>query len=633
MKQGDIRNMFFKPTTKDQISDSQNSKKQNFGHHSSLENDITDIISREVFEEMSNYLCIQQSARRKCKLCPSCFDCNKINLPQPSMNLSLWNHPDFSILNKITTEDMDLFADSLSPKSKELYDSFSDVNFCESLSDIPEQDLQTEKSFSYVAPKSLNNLLNRYSTCIISQAELKETSNAFKVPEKDVDCDITIVGQNNIQNTSHHNINASIENRRKETSNASKVLEIDEDCDVTILEQNNKQNTSHNNINTSLENKTMLKDTIDTSDQFVEHNLVNKVSDINLEEILSFFKLCSLDEFYTCTDSSQDTIICSPESPVLSQRFKQKQKPPSPLLSSLSQRSSSPVLSNRSRLQLMKNKRLNKGASQPNPTRPNLSKLKSVGNQNKLSVDGTKSNISSVWKTNFSDENLKNSRISDIDICNKTTDTWNKQQETSVFGNLSEINDLCDLSEFGIESITSHISPKNVKNSTRSDAGQSPSGLNSNAEIINSQLDEIAEMDFCDLSAFGISKQVTNNKESDLSDDIIDISDDFLDNTVKKKSIRKELKVEADNKCTKTKSLRPDTKLTNSTPVSSTNKKIDFDTTSLDITKFNKNINDKFSSKPEENHNLFKDSSLDDLCDLSIFGIKDSPEKGKYSFI
>jgi hypothetical protein len=78
------------------------------------EKDATRSFPVELFQEITNYLTIEMSAKGNCKVCEKLFECPKV-IPRGgnAVDLSAWVQPDLAVLDNVTARDLEVFADSL----------------------------------------------------------------------------------------------------------------------------------------------------------------------------------------------------------------------------------------------------------------------------------------------------------------------------------------------------------------------------------------------------------------------------------------------------------------------------------------------------------------------------------------
>uniref|UniRef100_A0A6P7HDG0 Fanconi anemia group M protein-like n=1 Tax=Diabrotica virgifera virgifera TaxID=50390 RepID=A0A6P7HDG0_DIAVI len=194
MKQTDIRNMFFKSQTASDfivpstqvIAESiqtTNTEDKNFGEP-------------ELFRELSDFLSIQQDNSRKCTLCPSQLNCGDNKYKTPSRSAFTWIELDASVFTNITTEDLKAFEKSLHPVADASFQFDESIHFkipetpvtqttqketkVMELEDLIDTSIladfsdtaattATNTTATFMPPKSLNNLLNKYSTSLIDE--------------------------------------------------------------------------------------------------------------------------------------------------------------------------------------------------------------------------------------------------------------------------------------------------------------------------------------------------------------------------------------------------------------------------------------------------------------------------------
>ncbi|CAH0552092.1 unnamed protein product [Brassicogethes aeneus] len=530
MKQGDIRSMFFKPTVRTTQEDPILGQISAPSQSTLLENAIVDIISNEVFDEISSYLLIENSAQKTCKHCPGNFDCTKFATPAEEINLSSWMQPCSSIFDKITVDHLDRFLDSLSPKSVIDLDEFGDQDVGESFFDVDTSIVETkstkaESSFVFAAPKTLRNILNRFSKSIISQSYLNEQR-----------------GEDVSSNDLKEKINVS-------TEFLEDFNEASFNSDFNLSHSNKKNNATQSSevslkLNSSIQKHNFVDDFDDTSFNCNKQNMVddfkqtNEETKIDHQEILSFFKLTKLEDLYEIENDdndndTQDTIIYSPSSPL---NIIPK-TPEENFIDCLS-----PVISYSQRTN-RSNNNLTQISSSPVLSFKNKSRV--------LSMKKRKINFSALF--NGVEENTPK--------CLFTPNSTPTSK--TVVDIVDDLDDLCDLSEFNITKTTLTHAEKKIQEEETSLSGTQTS------KTLDDEID-----DFCDLSDFNIS--INNLKQ---------IENQIITTKQQENSI-----------------------------LSSTH----FNNTDSNITRRKKNKN-----QPED---IFESlNEIDDICDLSVFGIAEKP--------
>ncbi|XP_018562878.1 Fanconi anemia group M protein isoform X2 [Anoplophora glabripennis] len=191
LKQSDIRSMFLKPQCSSEFGAP--TQAQNVGpspidyaeekvsHH-----------SKKLLSEISDYLSIEMSSNNTgCKHCPDNFDCTSFCIT-PNLEEITWPQIDESVLN-ITLGDLQTFFKSQIMKSESNTENSPDNDIQQTqnsvVSEVPKKgessddsDVEleneictippSEKTFTYQAPKTFDNLLNKYSTSVVEASEL-----------------------------------------------------------------------------------------------------------------------------------------------------------------------------------------------------------------------------------------------------------------------------------------------------------------------------------------------------------------------------------------------------------------------------------------------------------------------------
>lgn len=436
------------------------------------EKDVTQLFPPELFEELSTYLSIETSIKPSCKCCSLLFECPKIfyNNSQP-VDLSTLVVPDISIVENITAEDLEVFANSLTPKSKELYreelevdnDIFDDIEF----SKLEEEMCQklNKNTLAYDTPRNFDSILNSFRIQEnVDSPQKIEKSYVFDTPKS-----------------------------------FSKIL--------NLLE-------SH-------------------VDKEVPPNLIKKPFSNNLEviyehtesydKILSFFKLSSLEEFFEETKCEiidlDETVIYTPvkkpktsspdlfeESPVLFPSEKNQDQ------SLIIEGPESPILSTCKRVQQLKTKKKlfdnsaieeNEMAKKPNLSilnRPSRSFFESNKNKTVSSSHVTSSSHPSIDISDLCD-------LSQFGLKREILQSKENSEKMDASKIEVDIGDICDLSIFGLEGNTG----KNINNEENK--------ITNNNEIKNCEHEEenkkekLSIDDLCDMSQF-FSKSVSKKSEN-----------------------------------------------------------------------------------------------------------------------
>lgn len=179
--------------------------------------DISSLHSKKLLSEISDYLLINMlSDTRRCKHCPDNFDCNNFDITSDSKEM-IWPQQDESTLN-ITLEDLQTFfechilkshkqdtEDSL--KASTSYDQNDVVPQCKEEKKLENDESpvisQFEKTCIYEAPKTLDFLLNKYSTSMVDvdefATEFEKNDIMKQTPENSF--------KQNFENTSVHLLN------------------------------------------------------------------------------------------------------------------------------------------------------------------------------------------------------------------------------------------------------------------------------------------------------------------------------------------------------------------------------------------------------------------------------------------
>ncbi|KAL3287627.1 hypothetical protein HHI36_002096 [Cryptolaemus montrouzieri] len=205
LRQGDIRNMFMKASSKSGITTSQDDfATQNTQSTSSSTIPITQSITqtqstnlstksdelyRDLHMEVANYLSIELTTKKGCGICERLFQCNVpyiANEVKFLEDLKHWIPPDFSVVEKITLEDLDSYEKTLigegGLKKNDVEDSIleliNDNNFPSTFpqSEILDKKVK-EKSYGFNAPKSFE----RKNIEISATENLKELLLFFKL--------------------------------------------------------------------------------------------------------------------------------------------------------------------------------------------------------------------------------------------------------------------------------------------------------------------------------------------------------------------------------------------------------------------------------------------------------------------
>lgn len=151
----------------------------------------------DIFTKLSDYISIQLYTQQKCEICTNFFKCPKefYVAPEP-VNLTNWVQPDLSIIDRITEQDLNMFTDSLTPSSKQIYnhdlnitidDGFENLDFSRLECELRDkyvltpketdcQDIKTEKSFAYELPHSFCKVLGALNVTNVKASEEISTS-------------------------------------------------------------------------------------------------------------------------------------------------------------------------------------------------------------------------------------------------------------------------------------------------------------------------------------------------------------------------------------------------------------------------------------------------------------------------
>ncbi|CAG9813734.1 unnamed protein product [Phaedon cochleariae] len=439
MKQADIRNMFVKSqSSNDFVIPSTQAPKTSLSP--GMEENST-FGSRELFNELSNFLSIEMTdLNRGCKLCLGERDCEKYTLiRKPTAKLN-WIELDESVFSTVTKNDLKLFQKSMDKVETEfeLEDTldFGIINTPKEPEEVMElEDLIDNsilngifnKTCNFEAPKSLDNLMKKFSTSIAN-------------------------------------------------------------ADLSQIESQTKSAVVNENIQT--ENQPP-----------------------NVEEILAFFLLTSVEDIFENSNdigSSQCTIIYSPDifepSPTLP-TTKIATTPPNEV-ATLSSDEGSPILGtfqvkrkkkNHSQIvarNLMKDRNLI--VDSPSDFTMNKTKLSSTPMSASQKVQekihhSAKSSISTESDTTA----LKQAEEQDIPLKSTTDSSFQKTDS------ISEIEDICDVSFLGLTELAENFENKIV-------SPQKPLTQKAN-QAKDTNLSEIIELsDFCDLEDFVDASFVDN---------------------------------------------------------------------------------------------------------------------------
>nr|XP_023019452.1 Fanconi anemia group M protein [Leptinotarsa decemlineata] len=446
LKQTDIRTMFFKSQSDNDfvIPSSQApqimlptiEEKSTFG-------------SRELFTELSNVLSIEMTNITKpCKLCPKQIDCSKSKIvPRPPVSLN-WIELDDCVFSSVTLEDLKSFTKSFD-KTDEEFDFEDTIDFSRvttpkpeaiELEDLIDQSILTdifEKSCSFQAPKTLNNLLNKYSTSII---------------------DVEPATQRKTQET-------EIKGKPEDVAKHKKTPDL-------------------------------FEDTFRQGD--------------SIEELLSFFKLKSLDEIFDVgvdPGSSQATIIYSPdifmESPVLGSRNSDRASTP-PVVEIISSDEGSPIIGT-----FHVKKRSKKPASNLEVSKLNVENMTGVDSPSNFSLNTTKlCSTPKIMRHNIEVTRKRlescltpTSRVEngyfksgDAKIPENSCTPGSSTASTSNPTPKIEIDDLCDFSFFGLS--TAKIDEEVFITPQQKDNSKSSPSF---SEVIKLS-DSYGLSDFCEMS-------------------------------------------------------------------------------------------------------------------------------------
>ncbi|XP_044263685.1 Fanconi anemia group M protein [Tribolium madens] len=455
LKQGDIRSMFAKPSVS-VLSQEFLPSSQKFDSGK----DVPQSYPSEFFEELSTYLSIQDSMKDTHKTWESLFACPKINYykPREILDLSTFVVPDLSVLESITVQNLEAFTASLISESQTKQDVLKvDGVFDDSL--LSQLDKLEEKMYQ---EKTEPYGIPRNFDSFLDSFRLCDDKEIQKSPEK--------------------------------VAEKSYVFETPNSFDKVL---------------------NLLQTRPVETKKVVSKNLATE----NYEELLSFFKVSSIAEFFEETQvvDLDKTIIYTPEkntkispnntSPDLFEGspdlFPSDEKQD---LSVLTEESSSPILSTNETMQHIKAKK----------------KLFEEKVANKLNL----ANLNQPQKSFF--ETTRNKQIS------------TPKKDSDRF----DISDICDLSQFFVNRETLHENQDKKK-------------------VEPAKAVDLEISDICDLSVFGLSqnnestaKVIVNTEQTsntfhneekktkiDLSiDDLCDISQFFNKTKVEDKSVETETK-------------------------------------------------------------------------------------------
>lgn len=413
--------------------------------HTDLTEDSSSLHSKKLFSEISNYLLIEMlDDNTKCKHCPDNFDCVNFNVVSDVEEI-IWSQQDESMLN-VTLEDLNIFFETHILKSeRSRFENNSNVcNQCDQDNIVPQcqekekpvNNISTvislfEKTCTYQAPKTLDHLLNKYSTSIV---DVNEFSEEFE--------------------------NSKIKWMR------DKSIEI---------------NTENASVN-----------------------------------LLNFYKLNSLEDLFVCNDS-EETVIYSPD--IIDSSFVKKTNiSENKSDDHIKQYNVSPVLCTFERARNIKNFQKNllnefeenstdsyKPAADTN--KPNLKKLKLYNPTGLYKAIDTPSKFSMPLKScstplhNRSQEENSEYASQKINLISgkhetkkfENSESINKTPVKNTNRNEIDIDDICDLSVFGLTTAKTG----NVLNSTQNNSDNVSSNKISRENSLYVE-------DICDLSIFGI---------------------------------------------------------------------------------------------------------------------------------
>ncbi|XP_056638705.1 Fanconi anemia group M protein isoform X1 [Diorhabda sublineata] len=195
LKQTDIRHMFFKSqSANDFVLPSSEGLPQPVEVKNVEDKNFND---RKLFEEIDTFLTIKKDEGDQCHLCPSQFNCGKLKYGRKTVKTVLtWIELDASVYINITEQDLKNYGKNFNDSKCQSFQFEESMNF--KLPDTPrnkisiqkeKETLQLEdlldssiindiynKTTNFEAPKSLKNLLNRYSTSIIDS---NDSNNAI----------------------------------------------------------------------------------------------------------------------------------------------------------------------------------------------------------------------------------------------------------------------------------------------------------------------------------------------------------------------------------------------------------------------------------------------------------------------
>ncbi|KAJ3648440.1 hypothetical protein Zmor_020244 [Zophobas morio] len=508
LKQGDIRSMFAKPAP---ISLTQETYLPISQHHIfDKEKDTSRSFPQQLFDEISTYLSIEISSTQNCKTCDLLFECPKIDCTESAkIDLSSWTVPDVSILDSITAKDLEVFAESLTPKSKEIYkdflevdnEAFDEVTFSE-FDDAHSSTMDIkEKSLAYETPRNFDKILKSFQVNEDPDEPLTKTAEeksfAYETPK-----------------------------------NFGKVLSIlgnslvEEFADEAPFPQTIKTTTSRNLETIQEEFETVTNQSQDLATRY--------------KQTLIFFKLSSMEEIFAA--DLDETVIYTPQCVEQSPKKSPDIFDESPDLFPSSEKEQddsvceeapgSPILCSYERVQILKaKKKLFDSKVEEVAKKPKLSNLKLKrksfyeSTRNKVAESRSFLDVSDVCDlSDFISSGQTDLERSSEDQRKNNPESSKKEEIDDL-----DIRDLCDLSVFGLTTPASQANQKNNKfESTVQE--ERVSKLVENSPGVG----------------FEVAGPSKNEKRKELTiDDLCDISDFFgepsdQNNTQKRKDEKKE---------------------------------------------------------------------------------------------
>jgi hypothetical protein len=491
------------------------------------EKDATRSFPVELFQEITNYLTIEMSAKGNCKVCEKLFECPKV-IPRGgnAVDLSAWVQPDLAVLDNVTARDLEVFADSL--KSDELYQSmlevdsevFANVDFSTIEGDAKRVE---QKSFTYETPRNFDKILDSFKIrdeVEVADAPVGEKSFAYETP-KSFGKVLSSLG------------NVTIEKKLStpKTTTSGRLGVIREDVEELPVDTGEKDEKE------------------------------------SREELLSFFKLSLIEDLFV-DDSGDDstdidkTVIYTPEaSPKKSRKndvspdlfedspdlfpTEKKQTSPVPL-----EEPGSPILCTYERVQQLKAKKKlfeRKKEERETVRKPNLANLKkprksfyeSSRNKSLTSRENSKETKTESRSSSFLDIS-DICDLSDFGLDSRIVNEKKEDKDRLKIAKPVDESDICDLSDFGLDNRIDNSREK--KEDTVKIA--KPVGHSKKEGS-----DDLDLNDICDLSTFGLSvvdeergksndklskNQVKNNPRKELTiDEFCNLSDFFNEKTPK----------------------------------------------------------------------------------------------------